>query len=184
MVSKCIRIASTDILNSKIFSGEILPTSLTTRWKLPLSCSPPSKTDDGPAEGSQGELLVWNCASIYQCMCVSTHSDINISETIGSIAIKFYLTHNCGGWLGLGCNRFSDRLDKNSGYHGHRWLPLTYNGAICCGHSTTFIFDWIFFILTGSEDNQKSRMSSISDQIGLITLEILAIELKKIPIYL
>ena len=35
-------------------------------------------------------------------MCVSTLSAINISETSGSIAIKFYLKHNCGGWGGGG----------------------------------------------------------------------------------
>ena len=64
---KYIRIASTDILNLKIFSGEIPRTPLSQRGKIPLSCSPParafgprgtpmglqlpyhfSKTDDGP----------------------------------------------------------------------------------------------------------------------------------------
>ena len=31
------------------------------------------------------------------------------------------------GW-GKGCIRFWDRLDQNSGFHGNRKHPLTYNG--------------------------------------------------------
>ena len=36
----------------------------------------------------------------------------------------------------------------------------------CCEHSSTYIFDWIFFIFSGNEDNQKSRQSSNFGQIG------------------
>ena len=29
-------------------------------------------------------------------------------------------------------------------------------GTYCCGHSSAFMFVWIFFILTGKEDNHKT----------------------------
>ena len=48
---------------------------------------------------------------------------MNISETSGSIATKFYLKHHWGGG-----KEFGARLDWNSGVHGNGYLPLGYCG--------------------------------------------------------
>ena len=57
--------------------------------------------------------------------------------------------------LGKGCIMFWGRLDQNSGVHGNRNPPLTYNEDN--GVSTFFLvaFDPIFFILVGNEDMHK-----------------------------
>ena len=44
------------------------------------------------------------------------------------------------GW-GKGCIRFWGRLDKNSGFHGNRKPPWTYNGE-----NDVSIFSWLFLI--------------------------------------
>ena len=43
IVSKCIKIVSTDVRKYKIFSGEIPRTPLTRGGQRPLSCSPPTR---------------------------------------------------------------------------------------------------------------------------------------------
>ena len=49
---------------------------------------------------------------------------------------------------------FCERLDSNSGVHGNRKPPLTYNGKMV---SPPFLgcFDPILFILAGNEDMHK-----------------------------
>ena len=54
-----------------------------------------------------------------------------------------------------GCIMFWDRLDKNSGVHGNRKPPLTYNGGKWCLHLFWVAFDLILFILAGNEDMHK-----------------------------
>ena len=47
-------------------------------------------------------------ASVRQSVCLFTLSNMNISETSGPIATKFYLEHHCGGGkaaLGFGLDR-------------------------------------------------------------------------------
>ena len=58
------------------------------------------------------------------------------------------------GW-GKGCIRFWGRLDQNSGFHGNRKPPLTYNGE-----NGVFTFSWLFlirffFMLADNEDMHK-----------------------------
>ena len=55
---------------------------------------------------------------------------------------------------GKGCIRIWDRLDRNSGFHGNRKRPLTYNGE---NNVSTFslLFFQIFFKLAGNEDRHK-----------------------------
>ena len=50
----------------------------------------------------RGELIVYRSSrrpSVSGCVCVFTLSNMNISETYGSIATKFYLKHHWGGGL-------------------------------------------------------------------------------------
>ena len=55
------------------------------------------------------------------------------------------------GW-GKGCIRFWGRLDQNSGFHGDRKTPLTYNGE-----NNVFPFSRLFFdpILASNKDMHK-----------------------------
>ena len=58
-----------------------------------------------------------------------------------------------------GCIMFWGRLDQNSGVHGNRKPPLTYNGE---NGVSTFSRDPILFILAGNED-----MHEISDEFKI-----------------
>ena len=67
------------------------------------------------------------------------------------------------GW-GKGCIRFWGRLDQNSGFHGNRKPPPTYNEDMhnrptmgkWCLYATAFIFDWIIIKVAGNQDRHKS----------------------------
>ena len=58
------------------------------------------------------------------------------------------------GW-GKGCIRFWGRLDQNSGFHGNRKSPLTYNGENDVSTFSRLFFIQSFFILTSNEDMHK-----------------------------
>ena len=78
--------------------------------------------------------------------------NIDISETSGPIATKFYLKHHWGGgkaasgvwldWIGTLVSMATDS--------SHRVIM----GKILLA-SSAFIFDWIFFILASNEDHHK-----------------------------
>ena len=57
--------------------------------------------------------------------------------------------------VGKGCMRFLGRLDQNSGFHGNRKPPLTYNGEKDVSIFSRLFFDPILFILAGNEDMHK-----------------------------
>ena len=46
-----------------------------------------------------------------------------------------------------------------------------------CDNSSSFIFDWFFFIIAGNKDIQKSRQGSKYGEIGPGTYELAALEL-------
>ena len=57
-----------------------------------------------PEPKAHGELIVYQSSrrpsvrpSVRPCVCASTLLNINISETSGPIATKFYLKHHWGG---------------------------------------------------------------------------------------
>ena len=58
------------------------------------------------------------------------------------------------GW-GKGCIGLWGRLDQNSGFHGNRKPPLTYNGENDVLDLLSVVFDLILFILVGNEDMHK-----------------------------
>ena len=84
--------------------------------------------------------------------------------------------------VGKGCIMFLGRLDQNSGVHGNRKVPLTYNGEN--GVST---FSWLllirsFLYLQVTRTCIKSWTSSNFGQIGPLTTELAALErLKNFP---
>ena len=85
------------------------------------------------------------------------------------------------GW-GKGCIRFWGRLDQNSGFHGNRKPPLTYNGK---NHVSTFSRLFLigsFVYLQVTRTCIKSRTSTNFHQIGPLTTELAALEhLKNFP---
>ena len=85
------------------------------------------------------------------------------------------------GW-GKGCIRFWNRLDQNSGFHGNRNLPLTYNGENDVSTFSQLFLIRSFLNLQVKRTCIKSRTSSNFGQIGPLTMELAALErLKNFP---
>ena len=108
----------------------------------------------------------------------STLLNMNISEARWPILIKFFCESSLG-W-GKGCVRFGGRSDENSGFHGNRKLPLTYNRENVVRSITTSFFIGATSNLQVTRTSIKSLTSSILVQIGLFTLELLTLERRKI----
>ena len=85
------------------------------------------------------------------------------------------------GW-GKGCIRFWGRLDQNSGFHGNRKPPLTYNGKNDVSTFSRLFLIGSFLYLQVTRTCIKSRTSSNFHQIGPLTTELAALEhLKNFP---
>ena len=85
------------------------------------------------------------------------------------------------GWE-KGCLMFWGRLDQNSGVHGNRKPPLTYNGENGVSTFSRLLFIRSFLYLQVTRTCIKSRMSSNFCQIGPLTTELAALEsLKNFP---
>ena len=85
-------------------------------------------------------------------------------------------------WVGKGCIRFWGRLDQNSGFHGNRKPPLTYNGENAVSTFSRLLTIRSFLSLQVTRTCIKSRTSSNFDQIGPLTTELAALERLKFPI--
>ena len=83
------------------------------------------------------------------------------------------------GW-GKGCIRFWGRLDQNSGFHGNRKPPLTYNGENDVSTFSRLFLIQSFLYLQVTRTCIKSRTSSNFSQIGPLTTELAALEHLKI----
>ena len=84
--------------------------------------------------------------------------------------------------VGEGCIRFWGRLDQNSGFHGNRKPPLTYNGENDVSTVSQLILIWSFLYLQVTRTYIKSWKSSNFGQIGPLTMELAALErLKNFP---
>ena len=75
---------------------------------------------------------------------------------------------------------FWGRLDQNSGVHGNRKPPLTYNGENGVSTFSRLLFIRSFLYLQVTRTCIKSRMSSNFGQIGPLTTELAALESLKI----
>ena len=77
---------------------------------------------------------------------------------------------------------FWGRLVQNSGVHGNRKPPLTYNGENGVSTFSRLLLIRSFLYLQVTRTCIKSRMISNFGQIGPLTTELAALEsLKKIP---
>ena len=90
----------------------------------------------------------------------------------------------CVASLGVekGCIRFWGRLDQNSGVHGNRKPPLTYNGENGVSTFSRLLLIRSFLYLQVTRTCIKSRTSSNFGQIGPLTTMLAALErLKNLP---
>ena len=84
--------------------------------------------------------------------------------------------------VGKGYIMFWGRLDQNSGVHGNRKSPLTYNGENGVSTFSRLLLIWSFLYLQVTRTCIKSRTSSNFGQIGRLTTELAALEcLKHFP---
>ena len=84
--------------------------------------------------------------------------------------------------VGKGCKMFWGRLDHNSGVHGNRKPPLTYNGGNGVSTFSQLLLTRSFLYLQVTRTCIKSRTSSNFGQIGPLTTELAALEhLKNFP---
>ena len=74
---------------------------------------------------------------------------------------------------------FLGRLDENSGVHGSRKPPLTYNGENGVSIFSRLLLIRSFLYLQVTRTCIKSRTSSNFGQIGPLTTELTALERKK-----
>ena len=85
-------------------------------------------------------------------------------------------------WVGKGCIMFWGRLDQNSGFHGNRKPPLTYNGKNGVSTFSRLLLIRSVLYLKVTRTCIKSRTISNFSQIGPLTTELTALErLKHFP---
>ena len=84
--------------------------------------------------------------------------------------------------VGKGCLMFWGRLDQNSGVHGNRKPPLTYNGENDVSTFSQLFLIRSFLYLQVTRTCIKSQASSNFGQIGPLTMELAALQrLKNFP---
>ena len=84
--------------------------------------------------------------------------------------------------VGKGCIMFWGRLDQNSGAHGKRKPPLTYNGENGVSTFSRLLLIRSFLYLQVMRTCIKSRTNSNFGQVGPLTMELAALErLKNFP---
>ena len=85
----------------------------------------------------------------------------------------------CVASLGVrkGCIMFWGRLDQNSGVHGNRKPPLTYNGENGVSTFSWLLLIWSFLYLQVTRTCIKSRTSSNFGQFGPLSTELAALDL-------
>ena len=84
--------------------------------------------------------------------------------------------------VGKGCIMFWGRNDQNSGAHGNRKPPLTYNGENGVSTFSRLLLIRSFLYLQVTRTCIKSRTSSNFGQVGPLTTELAAFErLKNFP---
>ena len=84
--------------------------------------------------------------------------------------------------VGKGCIMFWSRLDQNSGAHGNRKPPLTYNGENGVSTFSRLLLIRSFLYLQVTRTCIKSRTSLNFGQVGPLTTELAALErLKNFP---
>ena len=135
-----------------------------------------------------GAILDLHCPSsiLWFCQFVITFQ-MTLEYLWGQLAnLDEILCKASLGW-GKGLIRFWDRLDQNSGFHGNRKFPLTYNGE----KTMSPPFHCFFFFIRSVSNLQvnevmrtgiKSQKCLDFGQIGLFPTELGALEhLKNFP---
>ena len=90
------------------------------------------------------------------CMCSITGEGERLHKVLRQIGSKLdQILCVASLWWGKGCIRFWGRLDQNSGFHGNRKPPLTFNGENGVSTFSWLLLIWSFFILASNEDIHK-----------------------------
>ena len=114
------------------------------------------------------EIVVYRSSrhpSVRASVCVSTLSNMNISETNGSITTKFYRKHNWSG--GLGALGF-----------GPDWIRILVSMATFSRLYCIRFFSYLHVMMAC----MRARISSKFCRVGPLTTELAALErLKKSP---
>ena len=91
---------------------------------------------------------------VLPAFCGSVIIQTKLQYLWGQFAKVDQILYEALRW-GNGCIRFWDRLDQNSGFHGNRKCPLTYNGENDVSTFSLLFFYQIFFKLASNEDRHK-----------------------------
>ena len=127
--------------------------------------------------------LYWICPVILSLsFCLSVIIQMKLEYLWGQLANLDQILYEASlGW-GKSCIRFWDRLDQNSGFHGNKNRPLTYNGENDVSTFSLLLFIRSFSNLQVTSTGIKSRTSSNFGQIGPLPTELGALErLKNYP---
>ena len=77
-------------------------------------------------------------SSVCVCLYICLLSNMNIFATCGLITTKLFLKQHLGGGKAA------------LGFNGENLVVIDLSWDKCSGHSSAFIFNWIFFILAGN----------------------------------
>ena len=129
-----------------------------------------------------GAILDFPCPSGILWFCHSVIIQMKLEYLWDQYANVDQILYEASlGW-GKGCVRFRDKLDQNSGFHGKRKRPLTYNGENDVSTFCQLFLIRFFLYLQVTRTCIKSWMSSNFGQIGPLTMELAALErLKNFP---
>ena len=125
-------------------------------------------------------------AGLYTCQLIFsspeyTRSNINISETSWLIIIRFHQKHHWGGGLTV-LGFWLDRIRTLVSMATDRSHRVIMGENLVTTLTSSFIFDWFFFILAGNKDNNKISNGYQIGEIGPETYELAALErLQKSP---
>ena len=123
-----------------------------------------------------GSILDLPCPSGILWFCHSVIIQMKLEYLWGQLANVDQILYEASlGWM-KGCIRFWDRLDQNSGFHGNRNRPLTYNGENDVSTFSQLFLIRFFLYLQVTRICIRSGMSTNFGQIGPLTLELAALE--------
>ena len=129
-----------------------------------------------------GAILDLPCPSRILWFCHSVIIQMKLEYLWGQLANVDQILYEASVGWGKCCIRFWDRLDQNSGFHGNRNRPLTYNGENDVSTFSRLFLILFFLYLQVTRTCIRSRMSSNFSHIGPLTMELAALEhLKNFP---
>ena len=123
-----------------------------------------------------GAILDLPCPSRIPWFCHSVIIEMKLEYIAGQLANVDQILYEASlGW-GKGCIKFWDRLDQNSGFHGNRKRPLTYNGENDVSTFSLLFYIRFFSNLQVTRTGIKSQTNLNFGQVGPLPTELGALE--------